>query len=143
MVLAGACCHLLVVVVRAHDVVGTVCGRSLRVVVGHLLISVHLFCPRKFEESKYFSEICEYSYISHHTHSQWLYMKFQTFRHPSHRFSTCMPTISEYFITCPCTISTPFRIFNAIPIRHTNIYRTFRNISLDTKSVNPTAFVML
>ena len=91
------------------------------------LISVRLFCPRKSEESEYFSEICEYSYILRHTHSQRLYMSSQTFGHPSHRFSTCMPTISEYFITCLCTISTHFRIFDAISIHHTNICRTFGN----------------
>ena len=91
------------------------------------LISVRLFCPRKSKESEYFSKICEYSYISHHTHSQQLYTNSQTFGHPSHRFSTCMPTISEDFITCPCTILTPFRIFNVIPICHTNICRTFGN----------------
>ena len=99
------------------------------------LISVHLFCPHKSEESQYFSEICEYSYISRHTHSQRLYMNLQTFGHPSHRFSTCMPTISEYFITCPCTISTPFQIFNAIPIHHTNICRTFGNTWTPIQSI--------
>ena len=88
---------------------------------------MRLFCPRKSEESEYFSEICEYSYISCNTHSQQLYTNSQTFRHLSHRFSTCIPTISEYFITCPCTISTHFRIFDAISIHHTNICRTFGN----------------
>ena len=91
------------------------------------LISMHLFCPRKSEESGYFSKICEYSYISRHSHSQRLYTNLQTFGHPSHHFGTCMPTISKYFITCLCTISTHFQIFDAISIRHTNICRTFGN----------------
>ena len=91
------------------------------------LISMRLFCPCKSEESEYFSEICEYSYISCNTHSQQLYTNSQTFWHLSHHFSTCIPTISEYFITCPCTISTHFWIFDAISIHHTNICRTFGN----------------
>ena len=91
------------------------------------MISVRLFCPRKSKESEYFSNICKYSYILRHMHSQQLYTNSETFRHPSHCFSTWMPTISEYFITYLCTISTHFRIFNAISIRHSNICRTFGN----------------
>ena len=102
---------------------------------------MRLFCPRKSEESEYFSEIREYSYILRHTHSQRLYTNSQTFGHPLHRFSTCMPTISEYFITCLCTILTHFWIFDVISMSHKYLQNLRKH--LDTGSVNSTAFVML